>query len=119
MLHRAASSVPSARGLLRGQGPPRVWPFQTRDSLRVSPAHPCASSVAHLPLVSGFTASHRDFYFAKAFSQGVVAVCKFFFFGFHLISSEICGMPPLLIAEVSVSCMINLTKQEAPKAGPR
>lgn len=42
-----------------------------------------------------------------------------FFVGFHLISSEICGMPPLLIAEVSVSCMINLTKQEAPKAGPR
>lgn len=38
--------------------------------------------------------------------------------GFHLIRSEICGMPPLLIAEVSVSCMINLTEQEALQARP-
>lgn len=59
----------------------------------------------------GFTTSYREFLdFTKALSQDAVTICSLFPVDFHLICSKMCWMPALLVAEVRVSCMVNLTQ---------
>lgn len=70
-------------------------------------------SAAHLLLSRGFTNNYTEFLnFTKAFSQIAVPICNFFPANFHLTCSELCLMPALLIAEVSVSYRVNLTQEK-------
>ena len=70
-------------------------------------------SAAHLLVSRGFTNNYTEFLnFTKAFSQIAVTICNFFPTNFHLICSELCLMPALLVAEVSVSCVVNLAQEK-------
>ena len=72
-----------------------------------------ALCVSAARLSRGFTNNFTEFLnFTKSFSQIAVTICKSFPTNFHLICSELCLMPALLVAEVSVSCTVNLTQEK-------
>lgn len=68
---------------------------------------------ARLLLSRGFTNNFTELLkFTKSLSQTAVTICKSFPTNFHLICSELCLTPALLVAEVSVSCTVNLTQEK-------